>query len=129
MGLVGAFDDFGLELRPNARHSRLKLRPLISAIGKEFSQTREPTQQGCKHEHTTIAILKAGFMNHGVQQKTYRVNQDVPFLAFNFLARVVAGWINAGPPFSALFTLWLSITHALGLAARPILSRHFVYSS
>ena len=25
-------------------------------------------------------------------------------------ARIIAGWINADPPFSALFTLWLSIT-------------------
>ena len=29
------------------------------------------------------------------------------------------------PPFSALFTLWLSMTQAAGLAARSMASRHF----
>src|SRR5271169_3415958 len=29
------------------------------------------------------------------------------------------------PPFSALLTLWLSMTAAVGLASRPIASRHF----
>ena len=31
--------------------------------------------------------------------------------------------------FSALFTLWLSITQAVGLASRPIASRHCTYSA
>ena len=30
--------------------------------------------------------------------------------------------------FSALFTLWLSITAAVGLASRSICSRHFTYN-
>ena len=31
------------------------------------------------------------------------------------------------PPFSALVTLWLSITQAFELASRPIASRHSTY--
>jgi len=31
--------------------------------------------------------------------------------------------------FSALFTLWLSITQAVGLASRPASSRHCTYSA
>lgn len=39
-------------------------------------------------------------------------------LAFDLLARVIAMGIDAAPPFSALFTLWLSMTAAVGLASR-----------
>jgi len=44
-------------------------------------------------------------------------------LAFDLFARIIAMRINAGPPFSALFTLWLSIMAALGLASRSAFSR------
>jgi hypothetical protein len=40
----------------------------------------------------------------------------MPLLALDFLACVVTRRIDAGPPFSALFTLWLSMMAALGLA-------------
>jgi len=68
-------------------------------------------------------------MHHGVQQQTDRVDQDMSLLAFDLLARIIPGRINAGPPFSALFTLWLSITQAVGLASRPSASRHCTYSA
>jgi hypothetical protein len=45
--------------------------------------------------------------------------------AVDFLARIIARWVDAAPPFSALFTLWLSMIAAVGLASRPICSRHF----
>jgi hypothetical protein len=64
-------------------------------------------------------------MNNGVQQKPYRIDEDVPLLAFDLFARIKAVGVNLSPPFSALFTLWLSITHAVGLVSRPIFSRHF----
>ena len=38
-------------------------------------------------------------------------------------AIIIAMRINAGPPFSALFTLWLSIMAAVGLASRSAFSR------
>jgi hypothetical protein len=38
-------------------------------------------------------------------------------LALDLLARIVAMRIDAGPPFLALFTLWLSIMAAVGLAS------------
>jgi predicted site-specific integrase-resolvase len=35
-------------------------------------------------------------------------------------------WIDADPPFSAAFTLWLSTIHAVGLASRSANSRHLM---
>jgi hypothetical protein len=40
----------------------------------------------------------------------------MPLLALDLFARVIAMRIDAGPPFSALFTLWLSMIAAVGLA-------------
>jgi len=53
-----------------------------------------------------------------VEQQTQRVYENVALLAFDFLARIIAMRIDAGPPFSALFTLWLSMMAAVGLASR-----------
>jgi hypothetical protein len=52
----------------------------------------------------------------------------MPLLALNLFARIVAMRVNARPPFSALFTLWLSMMAAVGLASRSSASRHFTYS-
>src|SRR3981081_1681662 len=40
-------------------------------------------------------------------------------LAFDLLASIIAARIDVAPPFSALFTLWLSMTQAVGLASDP----------
>jgi hypothetical protein len=68
-------------------------------------------------------------MHNGMQQKPYCVDKDVPLPALDLFARIIAVRVNPGPPFSALFTLWLSITQAVGLASRPIASRHFSYNT
>jgi hypothetical protein len=49
-------------------------------------------------------------------------------LALDQFARIEAVWIDASPPFSALFTLWLSIMAAVQLASRSSFSRHATYS-
>lgn len=83
----------------------MKQRPLIAAIGKKLFQKREHAEKRFKNQNAAIAILNVGLVNDGVEQQAYRIDEDVPLFAFDFLARVVTGWINAGPPFSALFTL------------------------
>src|ERR1035441_4310751 len=41
-----------------------------------------------------------------MQQQSYRIDKDLPLLAFDLLARIVAVRIDPGPPFfSALYTL------------------------
>jgi hypothetical protein len=48
----------------------------------------------------------------------------MPLLALDQLAGIEPVRIDAGPPFSALFTLWLSMMTAVGLASRSAFSRH-----
>jgi hypothetical protein len=61
-----------------------------------------------------------------VQHQAECINQDMTLLAFDQLAGIEAVWIDAEPPFSALFTLWLSTIQAVGLASRSACSRHFI---
>jgi hypothetical protein len=44
-------------------------------------------------------------MNDGVHQQACRIDENMPLFTFDFLPRIIAMRINAGPPFSALFTL------------------------
>ena len=63
-------------------------------------------------------------MNVGVQQQAQCIYENVALLAVGLLARVIARRIDAGPPFSALFTLWLSMIGTVELASRFSCSRH-----
>jgi hypothetical protein len=63
-------------------------------------------------------------VHDGLQHQPLRIDEDVPFLALDLLAGVKPVRIDRVPPFSALFTLWLSITAAVGLGCRPFCSRH-----
>lgn len=102
----------------------LELRPRVAAVGVELAQERLQAEYSRHQQHTAIAVLHVGCVHDGVQQQALRVYQDMALLALNFLARVKARRVNAGPPFSALLTLWLSMTAVVGLASRPACSRH-----
>jgi hypothetical protein len=61
----------------------------------------------------------------GVDQQAFGVDENMPLLALDLLSRIVTQRINPGPPFSALFTLWLSMMAAVGLVSLETASRHF----
>ena len=111
-------------MRKNLCKRFRKFWSLISAVGEQRLQKWKHAEQCRHHENASIAILNVGRMNDGVEQETYCVDKNVPLLALDLLARIVAVRINAGPPFSALFTLWLSMMAAVGLASRCACSRH-----
>ncbi len=81
-------------------------------------------KQARKKHNAAVAVLDIGGMNDGVEQQTQRIYENMALLALDLLARIVAMRIDAAPPFSALFTLWLSMMAAVGLAWRPPCSRH-----
>src|SRR5262249_33059043 len=121
---IGALDDFSFELRQDLCQGFLKVRPLIATISKELFQERVHPEKGRKKQDAAIAILDIGRMNDGVQQQTQRVYENMALLPLDLFARVIAMRIDAAPPFSALFTLWLSTMAAVGLASRSPCSRH-----
>jgi len=83
----------------------LELWPLIASVSVEREQERIQTKQGYHHQHAAIAILHIGRMYDGVHQQTLYVYHDIALLDFDLLASAEAIGINAGPPFSSLFTL------------------------
>ena len=108
-------------------------RPLIAAIGEKFRQERVASEQCLQNQNAAVAILDVCGMNQRMQQQAYRIDKDMALLAFDLSAnavcrrfpRIVPARVYATPPFSVPLTLWLSMMAAVGLASRPIASRHF----
>jgi len=69
----------------------LKLRSLIAAVGVKLEQEGIQADVRC--------------VDNGMQEQSLSIYKDRTFLAFDFLASVVAARVDAAPPFSALFTL------------------------
>jgi hypothetical protein len=109
----------------HALDSGLELWPLIAAVSVKLQQEWIQTEQGRHHQDTTVSVLNIGRMYDGVHQQALSIYKDMALLAFDLLASVKAMGIDPSPPFSALFTLWLSIIAAVGLAWRLANSRHF----
>ena len=128
-GLIGALDDFRFEVGQDFRERLMEFRPLVAAIGKQLFQERIESEQSGKKQDATVAVLDIGRVNDHVEQETHRVYEKMALLALDFLTRIIAVWVNARPPYSALFTLWLSMMAAVGLASRSPCSRHSTYSA
>ena len=121
---IAPLDDLQIDPPADLLQPPLEFRSLIAAIGIEFEQKWEHSEQRAHQHHTAVAILNIGGMDDGAQQQALRVYQDMALLAVDLLARVVTGWVDRAPPFSALLTLWLSMIAAVGLASRSASSRH-----
>ncbi len=91
-------------MREHARQSLVEFGSLITAIGEELFQERKHPKQGCHDENAAIAILNVGRMDDGMKQQAQRVYENMPLLTLDLLARIIAVRIDAGPPFSTLFT-------------------------
>ncbi len=119
-----ALDDFD---DPAFRSQRLPSRRAVpDSPHRQRSQNerKQGTRAFVEDERDTVAILDAGGMNDSAQQQTERIYEKVALLALDLLSRIVAMRIDVRPPFSALFTLWLSMIAALGLASRSSRSLH-----
>jgi hypothetical protein len=105
LGGVRALDNGEFKPRPDLAQRRAKGRPLIGPVGKQLLQERILLEQDRQQQNAPVAILNVGRMNEGLEQQTQRVYENMALLALDLLARIIAMRINAGPPFSALFTL------------------------
>ncbi len=123
---IGSFDDLGLEMGQDVGQRTVKDRPLIGAVGEQFSEKRKQTEQCRQQLEAAVAILDIGGGDRAVQEQALRIDQDMALLALDQLARIEAVRVDASPPFSALFTLWLSTMQAVGLASRSAFSRHLM---
>ena len=123
-GAIGTADDFGDEARHDARQPVMEQRSGVGAVGEQLLEKRELSEHRGQHHQPAVAVLDIGGGDQRVQQQAQRIDEDVALLAFDQLAGVEPVGINAGPPFSALFTLWLSRMQAVGLTSHSSCSRH-----
>ena len=123
---IGSLHDLQIDAPAGTLQAVLKDRPLIPAVCIELEQKREQAEQRAHQQHAAVTILDVSRMDDRVQQKPLRIYKDMPLLSLDLLAGVIARRIDLDPPFSALFTLWLSMMAAVGLASRPAKSRHWI---
>ena len=93
----------------------LELRPSIAAVGKEPGQERKGAEQG-RHQHrAAVAVLDVGGVDDRMHQQALRIDEDVPLLALDLLARIVTRRINRRPPHMGCFqsSSLISALHAL----------------
>lgn len=108
----------------DAGQGAVKDRPLVGAVGEQFLEKRKQIEQCREERAAAVAILNVGGGDEAVQQQALGIDQNMALLTLDQLARIEAVRIDASPPFSALFTLWLSMMQAVGLASRSAFSRH-----
>ncbi len=80
-----------------------------------MAQAGELLGQMAQHEAGAIAVLDIGRVDDDLEQQPLRIHGDVAFASLHFFAAVVA----ARPPLCVVFTDWLSMLAALGVASRP----------
>jgi hypothetical protein len=113
-----AFDD--LDGPAGGVHGPAQFVAAIGAVGEDrLQEAEEPARPAVEDQTGAVAVLQVGRMNGDGKDQAEGIDEEMTLLAFDLLARVIARRVNVRPPFSALFTLWLSITPALGLASRP----------
>ena len=98
-------------------------RSLIAAISEDALDKGEQATGSTQQQSRAVAVLHVSRMDHDVQEKAERIDQDVALAARDLFARVEPLRIDRRPPFCAALALWLSITAAEGLASRPSFSR------
>ena len=91
----------------------------IGGVSPDDLEPRETVQQFGQHQPGSVPVLDTGSMHHHREEQSRGVHYDVALASRHFFACVIA----ARPPFSVVFTDWLSMIAPLGVASRPSLSR------
>jgi hypothetical protein len=87
----------------------------ITSIRPNQIQTRKLPLDLLKDPLRSISVLDRSFVNHHSQNQSQSVYQDMPLSTRHLFPCI----ITSRPPFSVVFTLWLSRIAALGLSSRP----------
>src|SRR3954449_8042446 len=111
-----AHDDQGQAEQEAGEQDR---QPVIGAVGEHDPEPRVEPLQLLEQVAGAVRVLDVGGVDDDPEQQAAGVDRDVPLPALDLLGGVVA----AGPPFSVVFTLWVSMMAALGLGSLPSRSR------
>ena len=95
---------------------------VVATIREYYAQPAVEQLQTLEQIPCALGILDVGRMHDHTEQQSLRVDPNVALAPLDLLGGIIA----ARPPFSVVFTLWLSMMAAVGLASRPSLSRSIV---
>jgi len=123
LGMVGPCDDFDRQVWHCIGGAVPDDRPGIGFVCEQLLKERDLSEQAGQQQDAAVAILNVGGCHQRVQHQAQCINQDMALLALDQFAGIEPMWIDARPPLSALFTLWLSTMQAVGLASRSACSR------
>ena len=85
------------------------------------SQVWKPSHQFVDNQPCPVSILDVSGVDHDSQQQPYGIHDDVAFATGHLLTSI----ITTRPPFSVVFTDWLSMMAALGVGSLPSKRRTF----
>ena len=125
LGMIGTSDNFDHQVWHDVGDTMLEDRPRVSAAGEQLAEERELPEHSGQQQDAIVAVLNVGGGHQRVQHQAECIDQDMALFALDQLAGIKAMGIGPQPPFSALFTLWLSRMQTVGLASRSACSRHF----
>ena len=77
----------------------------IGGVSPDDLEPREPAQQSGQHQLGSVPVLDTGGMHHHREEQPRGVHYDMALASRHPFARVIA----ARPPFSVVFTDWLSM--------------------
>lgn len=118
--LIRTFHDLQLDrIVPTERGNPMEELSSITAICPNEPKTQELLSKDIKQNLRAISILDIGGMHHHGNYQTNGIYKQMPLSSVDFLP----GIISMEPPFSVVFTDWLSMMAALGSASRPSASR------
>ena len=92
---------------------------MIPSIGNSLLERWKALAGDFQKRRDGVTILYVTRRDYDVDQKAECVDRRMPLFALNFLARVISSRINLWPPFSALFTVWLSTIASVGVSDLP----------
>jgi len=95
---------------------------LIPRVHQHFLESGKPFGKAAIHQaFDSHPVGQRSAMDLYLEQEPLRIGHNMAFAAFDFFACIVA----TRPPFSLVFTLWLSMRATLGCFLRPSFSRTF----
>lgn len=113
----GTLDDFDETSGPAA--CPVNKPASIATVGEDQLQASKARPQLAEQQLAAVSILNVGRMDDQRHDQADGIDDQMTLAAKDFLARIVP----AIPPFSAVFTDWLSMMPTLGVGLRPAFRR------
>ena len=67
---------------------------MVAAVGIKLEEKWKQAEQRAHQQHTAVAVLHFGRVDHGVQQQTLCVYKDMSLISLDLFPGAIAVWVN-----------------------------------